>query len=1037
MRKLLSLLAVLLLLHGLVFAQAILKGNIVDNDGNPIPDVSVTIKGTQTGTTTDAQGHFTITIADRTTKPIIILSAIGFKETAVEIYKQISLTVVLQRTEGTLLSEVIVSGVAGATSKKKITVSITKISEDRLSVVPAQSMVSALSGKVAGIKSSSPSGQPGGGTDLQLRADNNLNNVSAKPLILIDGVILTGSLSDINADDVESMEVVKGAAASALYGSRAGNGVIAITTKRGSRLKLNTNQITIRNEVGFQKLAKQLPLATHHPYKLASDWEQYKGQYTKFDGVIYPQGYTGGGYNPGISGNRAIDADHYVDNDYGVNNNQQDEFYKTGVSYTNFAAVSSRSEKTNIYTSFENSAQGGIVEFTGGYKRQNFRFNLDQQIAPWLKLSTSNLFISTVTNYPGSEGSAFFNIVLAEPDADLRAPNPDGQPFYLRMNQFNGLTTNPIYNVYKQERQDKNRRWIGNYAANLKLSSWANLDVSQSLEMINYRYTSYNPKDTWKATGGTNATFQMSYTNGSLFKYSDESNTKNTQATLNLSQKFGQLDVKGKLSYLFENRYFESFSTGASQFVYNDIPRFANFTSISTADSYIEEEKAQNYFSILSLGWKDKLLFDGMFRYDGSSLFGPDARWNSYYRLSGAYRITQDVKIPGIDELKLRAAYGTAGIRPGFNWQYEVFSLANGVATPGQKGNRNLKPSKTAETEIGLNVDFLKKFNFEAVYAQSITKDQFINVPLIPFVNDGYPTQWQNAGTVKSNTLELSLGANWFKSKTFNWSSNIVFSRIRQKITELPIAPYLYGGTDFGAQQMFYVKAGENYGVMYGTDWVTSFDQMAKQLPAGKTIENYEQNADGYIIDKGTQGTPNERAIRLLDKNGNTWYGKIGDGNSDFNMGISNTITYKGILLYFLIDIKSGGDIYNAKGQWISRDFRNEKMDMSNVPQTEKKTYDYYINFYNTNIINKYWVEDGSYIKLRELAVGYSIPQSSLSFLKNAFKGITAKIIGRNLLTFTKYSGYDPEVGSVRLPYDGVYKYPNFRNIAFSLSFDF
>ena len=1031
MRKLLMLfLGISMLVSQAAFSQANpLRGSVKDANGQPVIGASVKVASSNVGTVTDVSGNFSLNV-----KPgqKLIVSAIGYGELEVTAAEGmiVSLTQDIQS-----MSEVIVTGVAGATSRKKMTVSVTKISEERLNAVTATSMSSALSGKVAGVKTSSPSGGPGGGLDILLRGDNNLNNVGSGPLILIDGVILTGGLSDINADDVESMEVVKGAAASALYGSRAGNGVIAITTKRGSNMAINSSSVTVRNEIGFQSIANKLDLATHHPYALASDWQSVQGQYTKYAGVTYPSGYKGGGFNPDIVGNRTIDADHYLDNPFGVTIDQQDKFFTTGTNYTNYVGIGSRSAKTNIFASFENNSQEGVIQHTEGYKRQNFRLNMDHMVAPWLKLTTSNLFINTQTQYPGNGSSIFFNIVLAEPDLDLLAPNPDGQPYYLRMNHFNGETVNPLYNIYKQERDDKTRRWIGNYAANIKLARWANVDVSHSIEIGNYRYTSYNPYDTWSLGGG--GAYNMNYSKGSLQKYSDETNSQNTQATLNLSHKFGDLGVRGKLSYLFENRQYENYQVSSQSFGVPDLPTFANFEGINSGASYMDEEKAQNYFAILGLDWRDKLLFDGMYRYDGSSLFGSEARWNSYYRVSGAYRISQDVKIPGIDELKVRAAYGTAGIRPGFSWQYETYSISNGVTSPSTLGNENLKPSQTAETEFGLNVDFLRKFTFEAIYAQSVTTDQFLLVQKIPFFNRGFNSRWENAGTVESNTIELSLGANWLNQKDFTWNSNIVFSRVRQEITELPIPPYLFGSTDGGGGQMFYVRGGEAYGAMYGFSWVRTLDQMAAQLPAGKAISDYEVNSDGYVVPAGSQGTVTEKAIRLKDEKGNDWYGKIGDGNADFNLGLANTFKYKGITLYFLFDMKQGGDVYNSKNQWITRDFRNAQMDMSGVPDGQKKTYDYFLQFYDVNSVNSYWVEDASYIKLRELALGYSFPQNFLGKFNNVFKGITAKVIGRNLLTFTDYSGYDPEVGSLRQPYDGTYKYPNFRNVAFSLSFDF
>lgn len=1018
-----------------VAQERTVTGTVTDKtDGLPLPGVSVKVKGTNIGTSTGGDGRFSVRVPQGSTT--LILTYIGYATQEASIGSSGVVNVQLT-TDAKQLSEVIVTGVAGATTKEKLTVSVTKVSEERLNAVTGTSLAGALSGKVAGIKASGSSGTPGSAVDIQLRADNNLNNVGSGPLILVDGVIYTGSLADINADDVSSMEVVKGAAASALYGSRAGNGVIAVTTKRGNSIALNTVKVNVRNEVGMQEIARTLDLSTHHPFALAADYQQFAGTFTKYQGVTYPAGYRDAGHSPLISGNRVPKADHYMDNPYGVTRNQQNDFFNTGINYANFVSMTSRTEKTGVYASFENNSQQGVIEMTDGYKRQNFRFNVDQQIAPWLKFSTSNLLVNTKTEYPGSSGNIFFNVALAEPDVNMHQFNPDGQPYYLRMNHWSGETVNPLYPLYKVQRNNKKFNWIGNFALNARVTSWANFDVSHSIERSNYRYRNYSPKDTWTPTGGTAATNGMSYTNGSLQDYSDEGNSQNTQATLNMVKDLGDLTVRGKLSYLYENRRYENYQVSSSQLGVAGIPTYDNFAVINDAGSINETERAQNYFAILGLDYKDKLLFDGMYRYDGSSLFGSAERWNPYFRLSGAYRISEDVKIPGIDELKIRAAYGTAGIRPGFAWQYETFTLNNGSATAVQRGNQNLKPSKTAETEVGLNVDFLKKFSFEAVYAQSTTDDQFLNVPLLGFLNNGFTRQFRNAGSVDSKTLEFSLGANWVNKKDFSWSSNIVFSRIRQKITDLPISPYVFGDTDGGGQQMFYIAGNETYGSMYGHTWVKSLDQMSKQLPAGKTIGDYEINSAGYVIAKGTQGKITEKAIKQLDDKGAILFGKIGDGNADFNMGFANTLNYKRATFYFLLDLKKGGDIYNAKGQWLTRDLRNPEMDMGDVAQADKKAYDYFLNFYDVNTPNSYWVEDGTYLKLREVALGYTFPLKSLNVFGGVVKSITAKVVGRNLLTFTGYSGYDPEVGTLRQPYDGTYKYPNFRNYAFSLSMDF
>ncbi len=1035
MRKHLTMFLALLFSAGSLFGQGVVTGKVANTSGTPISGATILIQGTETGVSADAEGNFTINIPSNETT--LIISAVGYANQSVRVQAGRSYNVNLQAGTGEDLEDVIVTGVAGATSRKKMTVSVTKVNSEQLNAVPATSLSSALTGKVAGLKAASYGGQPGESLDILLRADNNLN-VSSSPLILVDGVIMSGSLADINADDVESIEVVKGAAASSLYGSRAGNGVISVITKRGKGLALNRVAVNVRNEIGFQNLTHYLETATAHPYKLASDWQTVQGRYTKYDGVTYPADYMGAGYSPGISGNRVIDDDHYMDNSYGVFRNQQAEFFHTGRNYTNFVSVANRTEKNNIYLSFENGGQQGVVAMTDGYKRQNFRFNIDQEIAKWLRLSASNLFINRNVQYPGGGVGLFYAIARQERDVDFNLTNPDGQPFYLRSNHFNQEATNPLYPLYKQKRNEKTRRWLGNYSANVKFTEWANVDLSQTIEIQNYRYSSVSPKDYWVQSGGSAATNGMSFNDGNMSNSTSETETKNTQATLNLLGHFGDLIATGKLSYLYEDRNYESNYLAANKFAVAGIETLENFSNIADGNSYYTTERAQNYFAILGLDWRDKLLFDGMLRYDGSSLFGKESRWNPYYRISGAYRISQDVQIPGIDELKIRAAHGTAGIRPGFNWQYDIFNLSNGLPTAFRAGNDSLKPSKTAETEFGLNIDFLKKFQFEAVYARSKTTDQFLNVPLFAPLNRGFSRQWRNAGSIESNTLEMTLGANWITTPKFSWKSHFVWSRVEQKITSLPIPPYLIGDGNLGDQDMVYIREGETYGAMYGYRFVRTLDEMAGQLPAGKTIADYVVNNDGYVIPAGSEGKTTELPIRYRE-DGADWYGKIGDGNPDFIMGITNTLTFGGLQLYFLLDWKQGGDIYNGKDQRLAFNLTSKRQDMSGVAEGQKKAYDYWaIGMYGANDPNMYWVEDGTYLKLREVSLGYSLPSSMLSgFLNGAIKGVSAKVIGRNLLTFTNYTGYDPEVGSIRIPFDGIYANPNYRNLAFSLSLDF
>jgi TonB-linked SusC/RagA family outer membrane protein len=1004
------------------FAQEKTVSGTISDDSGTLPGVSVVIKGTSIGTDTDFDGKFSIKAKDG---DVLSFSYLGYKTAERKVGSSSVIDVKLQQTAESL-DEIVITGVASGTSVKKLTVSVTKVSEEALKMAPASSVAGALVGKVAGARVQMGSGAPGAGTQIQLRTDNNLN-AGSSPLIIMDGVIINTSLNDINIDDVESMEVVKGAAAAALYGSRAANGVINIVSKRGNRLEVGTSKVVVRNEIGFQEITKLLHLAKASPYKLASDWN--KGTYTAYDGVTYPANYVSG-FHPGIVGSRTIDDDHYLDNPFAVTRNQQREYFKVGQTMTKFISYSSNSEKTNVYGSFEDTEQSGVIPYTDGYQRQNYRINIDHQVAPWMKFSMSNLFTDNKTRYPGG-GGGFFAIVLAEPDNDLHMDNPvDGQPHYLRHNQWSN-EVNPFYGASKQEAEDRSSSWITNFKVNVKLTDWANVDLTHSREVQNSNYSSYTPFDTWTIGSGGDNEYGLVYNKGSLYKSNTVTRQNNTQATLNLSHSIDDLIIKGKISVLQETNDYNYFTAGSSQFAIRDLPTLDAFTEMKSFDSTHREAKSINYFGIVSLDYKDRYLFDGMYRRDGSSYFGPDARWSDYYRASAAYRISQDVKIPGIQELKVRVATGTAGIRPGFNWQYETYSINAGSTSPGQKGNKSLKPSQTQETEVGLDIDFLEKFRFQGTYAKSVTSDQFLSVPLIPFVSDGFTSQWQNAGTIEANTLELSLSANWINKGDFSWSTNVVFGQSEQMITKLPIAPY-----QSGPDGLFFIKEGETFGSIYGYDWVRTLGQMSGQLGSGETIADYEVNNEGYVVPLGSQGLPSEQAIRLKAADGSDAFVKIGDGLPKFTLGLSNTIRYKGAFLYFLIDVKSGGDVYNRKSQWLTRDLRNGIMDMSNVAEGSKKAYDYYSKFYDVNSNNKFWVEDASYVKLRELSIGYTL-DTQLPASLNIFKSISGKVIGRNLLTFTNYSGYDPEVGSIRSPFDDTGSYPNFRNIAFSLSFEF
>jgi len=1002
----------------------------VEGEG-PIPGVSVVVQGTTVGAYTDIDGKYTLNVPPNATT--LSFTFIGMKTQEVLIEGQ-SVIDIMMSQDLLNLDEVIVTGVAAGTPKKKMAVSVERIGADKLKEVVAGSASSALQGKVSGLTVINSTGEPGRAATILVRGATQITGSQA-PLIILDGAIMEGTLSDINVDDIESIEVVKGASAAALYGSRAGNGVIAVTTRRGNLLTEGITEITVRNEYGINKLGKKYDLATHHAYVLASDQDSYS--FTKYDGVTYPADYHE--TEAGVTGARHLEADQYMDNPFKTIYDHEEMIFAGNDFYTNYISVGSNLGKTNILVSFENNVQSGLLIETNGYKRNSFRLNVDHKISSKLTVSASNLYIKSSTQDPGGanyyNGGIFFNVLMSEPNVDFSYPNPDGQPYNFIANVWQNETENPIYNVWKIEDNNVRNRILGTYSAKYNMTNFLNLEGKYAFEYSLSESTTYNPYDTYSRSG-TGPVYSLGY----LYIGNSARFSRNAQATLNFNKRLGDFNTRAKISYLFEKNSYTSSSASGSDFGLAGIPSFDAISGNTSATSYKDEIIAKNYFGILYIDYRDKYIFDGMVRYDGSSLFGADARWNPYYRVSAAYRVTEDIKIPGIQELKVRAAYGTAGQRPSFADQYEVMHISGGVASKSQLGNKLLKPSLSKELEFGFNLDFLNRFSFEIVRSITNTTDQIIAVPLaVQF--GGWPSQVRNAGSLNSKVWEASLNAQIVRSKGFIYNMGFVFDNVKTTITELNVPSFQTGPQGQEANKCFYIREGEVFGAMYGYAFVKSLDEMALQLTNPEDITNYVVNSDGYVILKGTEGTTAEGAIKKRDENGTLWYGKIGDSNPKFKISMTNNLSYKGIGLYALLEWKNGGDVYNKSAQWLTRDNRHGMMDQYGKPDYLKKAIPYYKVFYDVNEFNEFWVEDGSFLKLREVALSYNVPASALKgFIKGYIKGIKLSILGKNLYTLTNYTGYDPEVattdGTQYFAYDFM-GYPNYRSYSASLEFKF
>jgi hypothetical protein len=661
--------------------------------------------------------------------------------------------------------------------------------------------------------------------------------------------------------------------------------------------------------------------------------------------------------------------------------------------------------------------------------------NFDQKLFEKLKLSVSSLGTQSRIDLPnggqtvddgGGALSSFADVLFMNPDANLNMNAPDtmkingSNKYYIKPDYW-ALASNPKHALYYETRNTKKSSLMQDYSLNYKPLGWLEFEENYSYEKRNISYTQNDPKGFL----GYNGAYKTGFAN----KLSFESLSQTFQSTININQKINDFTIKGKLNYTFEKFNSDVFSVDGVNFLFSGVTSLQSIIGNKNLTSTEITTIAKDYSGIMDLDFRGRYILSVLYRTDGSSLFGANQRWNPYYRISGAYRLNEDLKIPGIQELKLRAAVGSSGQRPGFDYQYETYTMENGVAVGFTSGNRNLKPSETKETEIGLNLEFLNRFELEIIQSFNQTKGDFMEVPLSAVT--GFRYQWQNAAIIKGNSFEFTLGAGIIKSKDVNWKCNITFDKVNQKISELKVPPFSYG-----PKEAFRVEAGQHYGIMFGYDWIRSLDQ----LPSDKNKNEYVVNSEGYVIPKGSEGTSKEIPM-ILDKNGNGQPYKIADMNPNFNMSFSTLLEWKNLTFSMLWNWKFGGDIYNSTKQMLFRDQRAGINDQFGKPEYQKKSTDYYSAFYNQDIVNSYFVENAGYLKLREMSVYYTFGSKLFADTKLGFvKSVKLGILGRNLLTFTKYTGWDPEVADLSNPTSFIiddFSYPNYRTISASLEIKF
>jgi TonB-linked SusC/RagA family outer membrane protein len=1046
--------------------DAVIRGRVTAQSGEPLGGANVIVSNTNLGAVTAANGTYVLTVggaAVRGQQVILTARYIGHKP----VNRTITLGAGEQQQDFTLeadplrLEEVVVTGVAEATDRRKLGFTVGAVSSDQLKAVPASNALEGVQGKIAGVRLVPQSAQPGSEPAVRLRGATSISG-RQDPLYIVDGVIARYGIADIAAQDVERVEVVKGSAASSLYGSNGANGVVQIFTKRGTSVPEGAMQVTVRSEAGINSMPRRMQFSRSHAWEIESS----PGHCTSIGAASVDPGSN---YCLTSQGGRITRADGIANNPFPVYYDHWDAMIKDGPFATQYVSLGQRRGSSNFNASIENTRNKGVIFGLGGYSRRNFRLNLDYQVRPNVDASFST-FYGYSSNGRAAEGtgSPFYQLMFVQPDVDITACcNPDGSPYVAKVPLSGDVANdaNPMYELNTRKITVDRNRFTGSGKLRWRLYDWLSAEGSFGYDQEGVIGKDLFPKPFYVSSGDADP--------GSLREANLTGYQYNTGVTLTSIRRFSNVTNTIKLGTLYENQRIRGMETFAGTFRVGGVPEFggvdvASLAAIS-ADTTI---KNFNYFGVTTFDIKDRYILDALVRRDGSSLFGENNRWATYYRVSGAWRVTEDMRVPGLDEWRLRASYGTAGLRPSFDNQYEILAVTQTGFDKLILGNPNLKPARASELELGTNFDLRGgRVTFEYTYARKDSKDQILLVDL-PALTGFRRGQWQNAGGLRAHTHEITFAARLINTPRTGLTLNIVGDRTRQRITDWDLPERLYGFQQMPAA--FFLGRNRDLGVLYGNHWIRDINELYDD-PAKAALNGPGQawspdsvmiNEDGYVVRRSTYGTPNERAIKYVycKRQGPTSclqtdnLVEIGNANPDFNLSFNLAFNYHRLAVNALLDWSHGGELYNGTRQWAFQATRDRVQDQAGKPANDatcgvvsdpmpscpQKALGYYgVGFYNGLESNDFFIESGSYAKLKELSVSYTLANEQLrrmGFLRGV-REVRLAFIARNLFTITKYSGLDPEVSGlngdpfqVRMDW---FQYPQFRTFTGSIELGF
>lgn len=937
-------------------------------DGTGLIGVSVILKGTTTGVTTGVDGAYQLNVPQQ--GGTLVFKYIGFQTLELQIGSQSVVDAKLV-TDTKKLQEVVITGY-GEQDRKTLTSAQTSVSAKAIENVPAAGSDQLMQGRAAGVQVSSNSGTPGGGVFVRVRGTSSISG-SSDPLYVVDGVPIqannlsgigvgggtTSPIADINPADIESMEILKDASATAIYGARAANGVVLITTKRGANRK---PKISFGTYYGAQSAAN-MPDVVDGPTNerlqneaAANNWIDKWGSITALDNTGKPF------------------KAPYANPDAATTTDWAGAIFRTGIIQNYDLSVSGGTDQVQYLVSANNFNQEGILKGMD-FDRKTGRINLDFFPVDKLKVGTSILYARTKRHRLRNDDS----INGAVPGA---FSIPTNLPFYKPDGSYTkfSIFENPIAAVEEGYLVMNTNRFLGSVFGEYEILNGLRLRSSFSVDYSGLQEDLYDN------------TFLNSGVGSNGFGQSISATDYNWIQENVLSYQFNKTDHSFNVllgTTLQESNFDRAIATG-EQFPSNEFRKIIS-AAVLRGSSEATSWGIASLFTRINYDFKSKYIATINVRRDASSRFGEENRWGTFPSIALGWVVSEEPffkgSLPSINSLKLRASYGITGNQGGINdfqslglWTATPYADLPGTS-PFQLANPDLKWETTAQTDIGFDLSlFQDKLGITADYYLKNTTDLLLPVPLPK--TSGFSSQVQNYGSLQNKGIELGINATVLERGDFNWETNFNIAGNRNKITKLA-APFNVYNRDIFRYQEGYPMYSFYFHEQTGVDPQTG-------APIFKDVngdDKFDPNVDRKIV---------------------------GDANPDFFGGLTNTMNYKNFDLSFFFQYSYGNEqlnwnrFFGEHGGTRQFGFMGSQLDRwqkpgdnTMIPRMNQKNYD-------ANLRPSRFLEDGSYMRLKNITLGYALPSSLLS--KAGISAARVYVSGQNVLTFTKYTGLDPEI---------------------------